>query len=191
MRKIIVREMITVDGFFAGLNGEIDWHHVDAEFNEQSAEFLDGIDTLIFGRVTYDLMAGYWPTPEGSKDDPVIADKMNSLSKIVFSKNADMLAWNNSRALSEIRAEEIRKLKEAPGKDIAIFGSGMIVSALTELGLIDEYRFVVNPVILGKGKTLFADLEKKPDLELLDVHEFKSGNVLLSYRMMDRMEGFL
>jgi dihydrofolate reductase len=182
MRKIIVQEMITVDGFFAGPKGEIDWHHVDAEFNEHSVEFLNTIDTLMFGRITYDLMASYWPTPEGLKDDPIIAEKMNSLSKIVFSKTLAKATWNNSKMFSEINAEEIKKMKEVSGKDIAIFGSGIIVTALTELGLIDEYRFIVNPVILGKGKTLFANLEKKPGLKLLKTHEFKSGNVSLSYK---------
>jgi dihydrofolate reductase len=182
MRKIIVREMITVDGFFAGPKGEIDWHHVDSEFNEHSIEFLNSIDTLMFGRITYDLMESYWPTPAGLKDDPIIAEKMNNLSKIVFSKKIDKATWNNSKMFSEINAEEIKKMKQAPGKDIAIFGSGIIVSTLTELGLIDEYRFIVNPVILGKGRTLFANLQKKPNLKLLKIHEFKSGNVSLSYK---------
>jgi dihydrofolate reductase len=182
MRKIIVQEMITVDGFFAGPNGEIDWHHVDSEFNEYAIEFLDTVDTLMFGRVTYDLMAGYWPTPEGLKDDPIIAGKMNSLAKIIFSKTMDNASWNNSKIVSEIDAVEIEKIKQGPGKDIAIYGSGKIVSALTELGLIDEYRFIINPVILGKGKTLFADLKNKPGLKLLETKEFKSGNVSLSYK---------
>jgi len=174
--------MITVDGFFAGEKGEIDWHHVDAEFNENATKFLDTVDTLMFGRVTYDLMESYWPTSAALKDDPIIANKMNSLRKIVFSKTADKALWNNSMMFSEISEDEIKKMKQSPGKDIAIFGSGMIVSALTDLGLIDEYRFIVNPVILGKGKTLFANLEKKPGLKLIDVHEFKSGNVSLSYK---------
>lgn len=174
--------MITVDGFFAGSKGEIDWHHVDAEFNQDSEEFLENIDTLMFGRITYDLMASYWPTPAALKDDKTIARKMNSLQKIVFSKTTDEVTWNNSRVISEINAAEIQKIKDSPGKDIAIFGSGMIVSALTELGLIDEYRFIVNPVILGKGKSLFASLKKIPNLKLLETYEFKSGNVLLSYK---------
>src|ERR1700733_8839153 len=166
MRKIIVQEMITVDGFFAGPNGEIDWHHVDSEFNEYAIEFLNTVDTLMFGRITYDLMESYWPTSAALQDDPIVAEKMNNLSKI----------------FSEINTEEIRKMKQVPGKDIAIFGSGIIVTTLTELGLIDEYRFIVNPVILGKGKTLFSNLEKKPGLQLLKTQEFKSGNVLLYYR---------
>ncbi len=174
--------MITVDGFFAGPNGEIDWHRVDAEFNQDSMEFLENVDTLMFGRVTYDLMASYWPTPEGLKDDTVIASKMNSLPKIVFSKTENKALWNNSKMITEINAEEIKKIKQAPGKDIAIFGSGMIVSALTELDLIDEYIFIVNPVILGKGKSLFMELKKKPKLKLLKTYEFKSGNVSLCYK---------
>jgi len=174
--------MITVDGFFAGPNGEIDWHHVDSEFNEYAIEFLNTVDTLMFGRITYDLMESYWPTSAALQDDPIVAEKMNNLSKIVFSKKIDKATRNNSKMFSEINTEEIRKMKQVPGKDIAIFGSGIIVTTLTELGLIDEYRFIVNPVILGKGKTLFANLEKKPGLQLLKTQEFKSGNVLLYYR---------
>jgi dihydrofolate reductase len=181
MRKIIVREMITVDGFFAGVNGEIDWHQVDEEFNADSAEFLEGVDTLIFGRVTYDLMASYWPTEEVMKEDPIIAGKMNSLEKIVFSKTVEKSDWNNTKMHLDIKKDEIEKLKQSPGKDIAIFGSGTIVSVFAELGLIDEYIFVVNPMILGKGKTLFADIGNKLGLKLVKTKEFKSGNIALTY----------
>ena len=182
MRKIIVREMITVDGFFAGPNGEIDWHLVDTEFNEDSVKFLDTVDTLMFGRVTYDLMASYWPTEHAMKNDTVIAKKMNSLPKIVYSKKVKKAEWNNSKMFSEIDVDEIRKMKQDDGKHIAIFGSGTIVSALTTLNLIDEYRFIVNPVILGKGKTLFLDTQSKPNLKREKTQEFRNGNVLLCYR---------
>ena len=99
VRKIIVSEMISVDGFFAGPSGEIDWHVVDDEFNQASIEQLNNADTLMFGRVTYDLMAGYWPTPEGLKDNAAIAERMNNLPKIVFSKTIDKLEWNNSKLM--------------------------------------------------------------------------------------------
>lgn len=181
MRKIIVQEMLSIDGFFAGVDGEIDWHVVDAEFNEHAIGFLDTIDTLIFGRITYDLMAGYWPTPEGVKDNALIAAKMNSLAKLVFSRTLEKAEWNNSKVVKEIVAADIRRMKEAPGKNIAIFGSGMIVSALARLGLIDEYCLIVSPVALGKGKTLFADVEEKLKFRLLETKKFKSGNVLLCY----------
>ncbi len=182
MKKLIVFNMITVDGFFAGPNGEIDWHNVDAEFNDFAIEQLDTFDTLMFGRVTYDLMASYWPTPQGVKDDPVVAEKMNSLRKIVFSKSLQKVGWQNSELKKEIVAEEIERMKQESGKDIAIFGSGAIVSALTRLRLIDEYRFIVNPVILGKGKLMITDLKERLNLTLVSSKTFKSGNVLVIYR---------
>ena len=181
MRKIIVSNLVTVDGYFCGPNGEIDWHNVDAEFNEYAIEMLNSLDTLIFGRVTYDLMAGYWPAPDGPKDDPIVAGKMNSLEKLVFSKTQEKLAWNNSRVLTEINPDVIKKIKQEPGKDMAIFGSGTIVQAFTNFGLIDEYRLIVNPIILGSGKLLFANIEKKLNLKLINEKKFKSGNVLLCY----------
>src|SRR5258708_4093910 len=154
MKKIIVQEMVTVNGFFAGPKGEIDWHNVNAEFNDVAIAFLDTVDTLLFGHITYDLMAGYWPSPVVIKDDPIVAGKMNSLKKIVFSKTLETAGWNNSTIVSTIDRSTIQKLKQSEGKDMAVFGSGMIVTALTDLGLVDEYRLIVNPVVLKDGKTL-------------------------------------
>ena len=182
MRNIIVQEMVTVDGFFAGPKGEIDWHVVDGEFNEYAIGVLNSVDTLIFGSVTYELMANYWPTPAALKDDPVVAGRMNSLSKIVFSKEPTGTSWNNTKILNDINADELLKMKQDAGKDMIIFGSGIIVSALTVLGLIDEYRFIVNPVILGKGKTLFAGVDGAKKLKLIKTQQFSSGNVLLQYK---------
>jgi dihydrofolate reductase len=182
MRKLIVQEMLSADGFFCGPNGEIDWHNVDAEFNAFAIDVLNSVDTLVFGRVTYDLMASYWPKPEALKDDPMIAEKMNSLPKIVFSKTKDSLAWNNSTVMNEIRVDEIQAMKQLPGKDIIIYGSGMIVAQMTQLGLIDEFRFIINPIILGKGRTLFTPLEARQKLKLLETKTFASGNVLCRYQ---------
>jgi dihydrofolate reductase len=182
MRKILIQDMITVDGFFAGLHEEIGWHHVDTEFNEYAISVLDTVDTLLFGRVTYDLMASHWPTARAIEDDPIIAGKMNSLPKIVFSRSLEVVTWNNSKTLHGINADEILKMKQGTGKDIMIYGSGTVVSALTGLGLIDEYRLIVNPVILGKGKSLFTDVHSQPNLRLLETKTFASGNVLLSYK---------
>ena len=181
MRKIIVQEMLTVDGFFCGPKGEIDWHNVDAEFNDYAIAALDTFDTLLFGRVTYDLMANYWPTEAALGDDPIVAAKMNSLHKLVLSKSLEKLEWNNSSLMKEIDAEEIKKMKLEEGKDIAIFGSGKIVEQFAELGLIDEYRFFVAPIILGEGKTLFAGLKERKKLRLLSAQAFASGNVLERY----------
>ena len=173
--------MMTVDGFFAGLNGEIDWHVVDGEFNEYATAFLDTIDTLLFGRITYDLMASYWPTKDALNDDPEVARRMNNLGKLIVSRTLKEPTWNNTKVVNKIVAEEILKIKETPGKDIAIFGSGQIVSALTRLGLIDEYRLFINPVVLQKGKPLFVDIAEKFKLKLLYTKKFTSGNVLLCY----------
>ena len=181
MRKIIVQEMLSVDGFFCGPNGEIDWHNVDAEFNETAIAFLETVDTLLFGRVTYELMASYWPTEAALKDDPFVASKMNALKKVYFSKEPEKMQWNNSTMLSEINIDEISKMKEMPGKDIAIFGSGKIIEQLMPYGVIDEFRFIINPVILGKGRTIFSTLETVTKLKLLETKKFANGNVMLGY----------
>ena len=179
MRKIIFQNMISVDGFFEGPNRDISWHNVDAEFNDLAIEFLNSIDLLVFGRVTYDLMAGYWPTKDAIGDDPIIAAKMNSLAKIVVSRTMQKADWNNTRLINDIA--EIKKAKEQPGKDIAIFGSSDLALSLIKDGLIDEFRVIVAPVILGSGKTLLQGISDKLDLKLLNTKTFKSGNVLLSY----------
>ena len=184
MRKIIVFNLVTIDGFFAGPNGEIDWHNYDDEIGAFSAEQMKTLGALIFGKTTYELMAGYWPTPEGIKSEPVVAGIMNSIPKIVFSKTMkevkDGPVWKNVKVFREINPREIIKMKEQDGKDIAIFGSGTIVQQLANLGLIDEYRLLVNPLILGAGKPLFKDV-KKTNLKLLGARTFKDGNVLLTY----------
>ena len=173
--------MISLDGFFEGPGREIDWHNVDEEFNETAAKFLDSVDTLIFGRITYELMAGYWPTDLALTDDPVIAGKMNSLAKIVFSKSLEKAEWNNTRLIKDNIIDEVTRLKKEPGKNIAIFGSSDLALTFIPSGLIDEFRVIVNPVILGKGRTLLAGLDTRLTLNLLETKTFKSGNVLLSY----------
>jgi dihydrofolate reductase len=177
MRKIIVQEMVTVDGFFAGPNGEIDWHVVDAEFQEYAIAMLNSVDTILFGRITYDIMVNFWPTSAARE-----AERMNNLSKIVFSRSPVQNLWNDTaKVLSEIVPEDFIKMKQEEGKDIVILGSGQIVSAFTQLGLIDEYRLLVNPVVLGKGKSLFVGLNNRPTFKLVSTKTFNSGNVALCY----------
>src|ERR687888_666000 len=123
MRKLFLFNMITLDGFFEGPNQDISWHNTDEEFNEFAIHQLHEIDTLLFGRVTYQIMASYWPTDFAISNDPVVAGLMNSLPKVVFSKTLDRAQWNNARLVRENAAEEVSKIKQGPGKDIAIFGS--------------------------------------------------------------------
>lgn len=178
---------MTVDGFFAGPNGETDWFKVnkDDEYDAFTHEASKSGDTLIFGHTTYDMMKSYWPTPDAIRDTPSMAGVMNSIQKIVFSKTLKNVEegphWKNIKLFHEIEPEEIIKMKEQEGKDIAILGSGTIVQQFANLGLIDEYGLVIVPVILGAGKYLFKDI-KKMSLKLLEARGFKNGMVLLRYQ---------
>jgi dihydrofolate reductase len=192
MRKVILSNMVTLDGFFEGPNKELDWQIVDGENKEYAIDLLSKVDALLFGRVTYQLMADYWPAaatnPSTPKSDLEIADKMNNLPKIVFSKTLQEVKWNNSRLVKENIAEEISKMKQQPGKDMVIFGSGSIVSTFMQLGLIDEYRILVNPVVLGNGKPLFTGINDKQNLKLLKTRVFSSGVVILYYQPIGKEE---
>ena len=172
---------MTLDGFFEGSNHEISWHNVDEEFNRFAVEQLDNTSVIMFGRATYELMANYWPTEHAKKDDPVVAEKMNSIQKIVFSKTLEKVEWDNTRLVKEIIPEEIKRLKQQAEKDIAIFGSADLASNFIQSGLIDEFRVMVNPVVLGRGTTLFKNIDNKLNLKLIRTKTFHSGNILLYY----------
>lgn len=182
MRKLILFNMVSLDGFFEGPNHDINWHNVDEEFNEFAIEQLNTIDSLVFGRVTYELMASYWPTNEALTEDPVIASKMNNLPKIVFSKTLSGVDWQNSRLVKGDAAREISKLKKKSGKDLIIFGSADLAASLIKSNLIDEFRVMVSPILLGKGIPLFKGIHEKLNLKLLKTRTFSSGNVLLYYQ---------
>jgi len=182
MRTVYVFNMVTLDGFFEGpKKWEIDWHNVDDEFNEFAIDQLHKTDVIWFGRVTYEGMAGYWPTPRAMESDPVIAGKMNSIEKVVVSKTLNKADWSNTKLIRDHVEEEMTRMKQQPGKDIAIFGSGNLASTLEASGVIDEYRLVVNPVILGSGHPLFTEMKERRHVRLLRSKTFKSGNVLLAY----------
>jgi dihydrofolate reductase len=127
-------------------------------------------------------MASYWPTAEAMKNDPVVAEVMNSASKIVFSRTLDKVEWGNTRLVKNNIEEEIKKMKNKPGKDMVILGSGSIVSAFAQRGLIDEYSFMVNPIVLGGGRSIFQGIKDRLNLKLLETRTFKLGNVLLHYQ---------
>jgi dihydrofolate reductase len=187
MRKIIVFNMVSVDGFFAGVDGNLDWHNVDDEFNKFAIEQTREFHTILFGRTTYQLFESFWPAvlkdPKTSEDNRKIARNINDIEKFVFSSTLEKVTWNNSKILKKIDSEEIKKLKQEPGKDMVIFGSGTIVQAMTNLNLIDEFRLMINPVILGQGKPMFKDMKNKVNLKLLNTKTFKNGNVLLCYQV--------
>lgn len=181
MRKVVVSNLISLDGFIAGPSGEIDWFSVSEDFMDYTKERLGSMGLLLFGRVTYDLMAGYWPTASPAENDEAIIYAMNSLPKIVFSRTLASTEWNNAVVNRGDPVHETERMKAEGGKDIVIFGSGTIVSALSEAGLVDEYRIFVNPVILGAGKQQFGGLGHRIGLRLEDTKVFGNGLVLLKY----------
>ena len=182
MRKLFAFNMVTLDGFFEGPNQDISWHTTDDEFNQFAIEQTGSVDTILFGRKTYEMMASYWPTESARQDDPDVAALMNNVPKIVFSRTLQTAEWSNTRLMKENIKGEILKLKAQPGKEIAVFGSADLLSTLIELDLVDEHRIIVNPVVLGKGTPLFKDVERPLNLQLVRSRVFASGNVLLYYQ---------
>jgi dihydrofolate reductase len=185
MRKIVMLNRISMDGFFAGPNGEShEWFVQDQEVGEAAHEMMEP-DTVLFGRVTYQLFEGHWPKveadPKAPKEERAIANELKNMNKIVFSKTLKEVNWENSKLAKGELIDEVKKLKQGNGKDMVIFGSGTIIQQLTAQGLIDEYVFVVTPVILGTGKLLFKDVDKR-NLKLMETRDFKSGNVILHYK---------
>jgi len=184
MRKLSVFNSVSLDGYFSGENGDLQWAHAakpDKEFGSFVENNARGGGELLMGRKTYDLMVKYWPTADARQSDPVVAERMNNLPKVVFSRTLDRADWNNTRVVKGDLAAEVRKMKEAPGEDMVILGSGSIVSALTKAGLIDEYQFVVVPVVLGKGRTMFEGVSENVHLRQTSSKTFSNGNVFLSY----------
>jgi dihydrofolate reductase/predicted SnoaL-like aldol condensation-catalyzing enzyme len=182
LRKLILFDLVSLDGYFEGSNHAIDWHNVDAEFQAFALAQLDSAGLLLFGRVTYELMAGFWPSAAAARDDPLTAAAMNRLPKLVFSRTLKTAGWQNTRLVKENILEEVRRLKEQPGKDIYIFGSSDLSVTLIQHGLIDEFRLLVNPLALGAGTTLFHGLQEPLHLQLLKTQTFRNGNVLLVYQ---------
>jgi dihydrofolate reductase len=183
MGKLLVFNMVSVDGYFVDGNGDMSWaHREDAEWKAFVADNANtGEGPLLFGRITYDLMASYWPTPLARKNDPIVAERMNHLPKVVFSRTMDKASWSNTKLVKGDLATEVGRMKKENGKDMVILGSGSIVSQLTREGLIDDYQIVVVPVVLGKGRTMFDGVKEKLGLKLTKTRAFGNGNVLLGY----------
>lgn len=182
MRKIIFQMMVSLDGYYEGVNSDITWHVVDDEFNEYAHKLLDTLDGYIFGRKTYELMANFWPSETALREDPVTAKYMNSLHKYVVSRTLKEVRWENSSLLRGDPAVEIARLKAQGGKDLAIFGSSELVVSLDQAQLIDEYRLFFAPIFLGKGRSLFEGLRHPLKMKLIESRVFKSGVVVSRYR---------
>jgi dihydrofolate reductase len=185
MQRVIAFEQVSLDGFFVDAKGDMSWaHKQDPEWNEFAAGNASGGGTLLFGRVTYEMMARFWPTPAAMQAAPVVARAMNELPKVVFSRTLEKVSWENTTLAKGELAAEVRRLKGQPGPGMAILGSGSLVSQLTQAGLIDELQIVVNPIVLGRGRTLFEGVEREHALKLVRTRAFGNGNVVLCYEPM-------
>lgn len=182
MRKVQVFDNVSLDGFFVDAQGEMSWAHKhDEEWNAFSSENASGEAELLFGRVTYELMAAFWPTPQAAAMLPAVAAGMNAMRKIVFSRTLDRAAWQNTTLIRGDLVQEVTRLKQQPGPDLVILGSGSLVSQLTRARLIDGYQIVLNPIVLGRGRTLFETVDGRVPFVLRKTRAFQNGSVVLWY----------
>ncbi|MBC8047677.1 MAG: dihydrofolate reductase [Fimbriimonadaceae bacterium] len=187
MGKLIVYNFVSLNGYYKGLKDDISWAKSDSKGEQEfAAENLKSGNILLFGRVTYEMMAGYWPLPDAAKNNPLVADGMNKAEKIVFSKTLKNAEWNNTRIIKDNMEEEIKKLKETSGKDMTLLGSGSIVTQFADMGLIDEFQIMVHPVAITEGTPILKDIKQKLELKLTSIREFKSGVVLHCYQPMKK-----
>ena len=185
MRRLTVFNSISLDGYFTDASGGMNWaynSHPDPAWDAFVEGNAKGDGYLLFGRITYDLMASYWPTPAAKQQLPVVAERMNTTEKVVFSRSMKQASWNNTNIISNDIVSELRSMKRDAKKDMVILGSGSIVAQLAAAQLIDEYQFVVIPVVLGGGRTMFDGIKNRLKLQFIDSRVFANGNVFLRYK---------
>ncbi len=183
-RRVILDLAVTLDGFIEGPQGEVDWCIMDAEmgFND----FLNTIDTIFYGRKSYDLWGQYSPKAEESEVDKELWDIVHSKEKIVFSRNQKGND-QNVQYINDSIFEEVSKIQNKPGKDIWLYGGAGLITSFIQLGLVDEFRLSVHPVVLGEGKPLFNDINQRVNLKLVDTKRYNSGVVQLIYHLNKEM----
>jgi dihydrofolate reductase len=184
MPRLNMFNSVSLDGYFTDADNDMSWAHAgsdDAEFRDFVAGNASGGGGLIFGRVTYEMMAAFWPTPMAAQQMPEVAAGMNRSAKYVFSRSLKKADWANSTVLNDDPVADIARLKRADGPGLTILGSGSIVKQLAAAGLIDDYQLMVCPVILGSGRTLFGGIPGRPGLKLVNSRAFKNGKVFLHY----------
>jgi len=184
MRKVILQEFVSADGFAADAEGKVDYVPAsmsgDKSFGDRQLDFIDSVDTMLLGRVTYEMFVAYWPNVK-SGEDKQFAGKVNATPKVVFSTTlgrAPWGDWDNARIVRTNAVEEIRKLKAQPGKDMVLWGSISLAQSLMDADQIDEYQLIVCPLVFGRGRQLFRGPSK---MKLLKSRSFDGGAVLLSY----------
>lgn len=182
MGKLGVFLFTSLDGYYKDANGTTEWHkHGGEDEGKLSDEGAQSGNTLVFGRVTYEMMAGFWPSPMAHEMFPTVADGMNKADKIVFSKKLKKAEWPNTKIISGDMVKEMKKLKQSSNSNFTILGSGSVVTQLSDAGLIDDYMFLVDPIAIGEGTSMFQGLTKHLNLKLVSSKAFKSGAVLNNY----------
>jgi dihydrofolate reductase len=194
MRRIVIFDRVSADGYFSARDGNLDWVVPEPELDQMAASSLEGSDAMLFGRKTYQMFESFWPHavtdspttrdphgPVGSREMRTLGIWINAATKVVFSKTLKKVTWNNSRLIHEFDPRAIVAMKKEPGKDMMVFGSGTLVAQLVQAGLIDEYHLVVSPVLLGGGRSFLDGLAQRSPLKLLELKQYPSGNVMLRY----------
>jgi dihydrofolate reductase len=189
MRKVILFMMLSLDGYFEGPNHDLSWHNVDNEFNRFVIQQMKEVDLIIFGKRTYQTMESFWPQaqddPKMSKENLIVARLMNNMNKIVISRTLNKIRehknWKNVKIVHKFDPKEIMRLKKQAGKAIWVGGSNLALSFI-RASLIDEFRFTINPVVIGAGTPIFQGLGRQLKLELIKTRKFRSGNVMQYYR---------
>lgn len=182
MGKLTVYNFLTLNGYFKGLPNDLSWQRHGEEEGQYAAKGAQSESALVFGRITYEMMASFWPTAAGRGLNPGVSEGMTKSEKIVFSRTLKRASWENTRIINDDLVEATRRLKEVEGKVMTILGSGSITTQLADAGLIDEYLLMLNPVALGDGISFLKGLTRRLELELVESRPFKSGVVLLTYR---------
>jgi dihydrofolate reductase len=186
MRTLSVFENLSLDGYFTDASGDMSWaHNADPEWVAFTSDNARGghSHTMLFGRVTYEMMAAFWPTPAAAQLMPEVARGMNAARKVVFSRTLPSVSWSNARLAGRELVEEVRALKQEGDQDLLVMGSGSLVAQLTQAGLVDRYQLVVHPLVLGGERGLFEGVvDHRVALELVTSRPFGNGNVVLTYQ---------
>ena len=185
MRKVTLQEFVSADGFAADAGDKVDYVPAsmsgDKSFGDRQLDFIDSVDTMLLGRVTYEMFAAYWPNVK-SGDDKTFADNLNAMPKVVFSSTlgrAPWGEWDNARIVRTSAADEVKKLRQQPGKDMVLWGSISLAQSLMDAGQVDEYQLIICPIVLGRGRQMFRN---PLQMQLLKSRSFDRGAVLVAYR---------
>ncbi|NML21158.1 dihydrofolate reductase [Pseudoflavitalea sp. G-6-1-2] len=182
MRKLKVFNFLTLNGYYKGPDDDISWNNHDHEENEHAKKGLYADNILLFGRVTYEMMAGFWPTSQALQQMPEIAKGMNSAEKIVFSSTLKNPQWEHTSVIGKDIVSAIRAMKQSAGKDLTILGSGSIISQFADAELIDEFELMINPVALGSGTSFLHNIKNTLSLQLITTRVLKNGCIVLNYQ---------